>query len=50
MTAGRATMARNRTYVVCLECGKEFSYDWRSMRVGEPVDKSAGGVSEPLYR
>jgi hypothetical protein len=21
------------TYVVCLECGKEFPYDWKSMRV-----------------
>ena len=21
------------TYVVCLECGKEFSYDWKTMRV-----------------
>jgi hypothetical protein len=21
------------TYVVCLDCGKEFAYDWREMRV-----------------
>ena len=21
------------TYVVCLDCGKEFPYDWREMRV-----------------
>lgn len=21
------------TYVVCLDCGKEFSYDWQTMRV-----------------
>jgi hypothetical protein len=21
------------TYVVCLECGKEFGYDWSSMKV-----------------
>ncbi len=21
------------TYVVCLDCGKEFPYDWRSMKV-----------------
>jgi len=20
-------------YVVCLDCGKQFSYDWRNMRV-----------------
>lgn len=24
-------------YVVCLDCGKEFAYDWARMRVGEPV-------------
>jgi hypothetical protein len=23
------------TYVVCLECGKEFPYDWQEMRVIE---------------
>jgi len=22
------------TYIVCLECGKEFSYDWQEMRMG----------------
>ena len=21
------------TYVVCLDCGKEFAYDWRAMKV-----------------
>ena len=21
------------TYIVCLDCGKEFPYDWNSMRV-----------------
>jgi hypothetical protein len=25
---------RNGTYVVCLDCGKEFAYDWKAMRVG----------------
>jgi hypothetical protein len=24
-------------YVVCLECGKEFGYDWNSMRIGDPI-------------
>ncbi len=22
------------TYVVCLDCGKRFAYDWKQMRVG----------------
>lgn len=25
---------RSGTYVVCLDCGKEFAYDWNAMRVG----------------
>ena len=29
--------ARKGTYVVCLDCGKEFDYDWQAMRVGELV-------------
>lgn len=24
---------RTGTYVVCLDCGKEFAYDWKNMRV-----------------
>jgi hypothetical protein len=27
----------NGTYVVCLDCGKEFAYNWKDMRVGQPV-------------
>ena len=29
--AGAATPTG--TYVVCLDCGKEFAYDWRAMKV-----------------
>ena len=29
--------ARNATYVACLDCGKEFAYDWSQMRIGQPV-------------
>ena len=25
------------TYVVCLECGTEFQYDWQQMRVLKPL-------------
>ncbi len=24
---------RNGTYVVCLDCGKEFNYNWKEMRI-----------------
>jgi hypothetical protein len=29
------------TYVVCLECGKQFHYDWKNMRLGGAVASSA---------
>ena len=32
---------RHGTYVVCLECGREFRYDWSEMRIGEPVHARA---------
>jgi RNase P subunit RPR2 len=29
---------RHGTYVVCLDCGQEFQYNWNEMRIGEPVE------------
>jgi hypothetical protein len=42
LTPGRKYAAapgavRHGTYVVCLDCGKEFGYDWNEMRVGNQV-------------
>lgn len=34
------------TYVVCLDCGKEFAYDWKQMRVvHKPETRSQAGRS-----
>jgi hypothetical protein len=36
------------TYVVCLECGKQFAYDLNEMRIGKAVSTSSTvGVSVP---
>lgn len=36
------------TYVVCLDCGKQFSYDWKEMKQGGPIESSATeGVLKP---
>jgi len=41
--------SRNATYVVCLDCGKEFDYDWQEMRIGQPVSsRVAAGTQEAL--
>jgi len=42
LTQGRnfkapAAVQRHGTYVVCLDCGQEFRYNWAEMRIGEPV-------------
>jgi hypothetical protein len=29
--------SRQGTYVVCLDCGREFDYNWKEMRIGEVV-------------
>jgi hypothetical protein len=36
------------TYIVCLDCGKQFSYDLEHMRIGKPLATSAEkGVLPP---
>jgi hypothetical protein len=36
------------TYVVCLDCGKQFAYDLKEMRIGKPLPSSAEfGVLPP---
>ena len=44
----RADGSRNGTYVVCLDCGKEFDYNWKEMRIGLPVDKVALHARESI--
>ncbi len=48
-----ASSYRSGAYVVCLECGKEFSYDWKEMRVGEamqpPPSTAAERATVPIH-
>ena len=39
----KAGVPQGKTYVVCLDCGKQFAYDLEQMRIGKPV---AGHESE----
>lgn len=39
---------RGETYVVCLDCGKQFGYDAKEMRIGKPIERSHDtGVLSP---
>jgi DNA-directed RNA polymerase subunit RPC12/RpoP len=45
---GKAGMPHGETYVVCLDCGKQFAYDTNEMRIGKPIPLSReGGVLHP---
>ena len=37
----KAGVPNGDTYVVCLDCGKQFSYDLQKMHIGKPVHSTA---------
>jgi hypothetical protein len=45
----RGGASASRTYVVCLDCGREFAYDWKQMKMvsDEPAPQNLGGITEP---
>jgi hypothetical protein len=44
----KAGVPQEQTYVVCLECGKQFAYDLDEMRIGKPLPAShSTGVLSP---
>jgi hypothetical protein len=50
LTPGRSSGV-SRTYVVCLDCGTEFAYNWTNMRIGEPVAARARAAeAQPSFR
>jgi len=36
----KAGKPRSQSYVVCLDCGKQFEYDLDRMQIGKPIDHS----------
>jgi hypothetical protein len=38
------------TYVVCLDCGKEFAYDWQAMKVVDAVEPADSLVAHDQVR
>ncbi len=36
------------TYVVCLDCGQEFPYDWREMKVITSPSDASNAISKPV--
>ena len=44
----RPSGAGSGDYVVCLDCGREFAYDWKAMRLENPVVKSLLRLSRPF--
>ena len=44
----RGDAAHTGTYVVCLDCGKQFSYDAKEMRIGRAIEPSNGAEMAPV--
>jgi hypothetical protein len=46
LTSGRTF---DHAYVVCLDCGTEFTYDWKEMRMGKAIQARCGmaATAEP---
>jgi hypothetical protein len=45
---GKTGDPHGETYVVCLDCGKQFAYDVKEMRIGKPLAHSSdSGVLSP---
>lgn len=40
----------SQSYVVCLDCGKQFEYDLNRMRIGRPIDHSHENAIVPPPR
>lgn len=47
ITPRRAPKAPYRgCYISCLDCGKEFAYNWDSMQVGSPISAAPAPLGE----
>jgi hypothetical protein len=44
----RAGRPQSQTYVVCLDCGKQFEYDVQTMRMGKAIDRSHESAVVPM--
>jgi hypothetical protein len=48
---GQGKAPRSETYVVCLDCGRRFAYDWSEMRIAKPPEAPVGGApAQHIYR
>ena len=40
----KAGQPHSQSYVVCLDCGKQFEYDLKEMRIGKAINHSHDGA------
>ena len=46
---GEEGVPNGETYVVCLDCTKQFTYDLKEMRVGKPIDHTHDACVVPWF-
>ena len=39
---------RRGTYIVCLDCGKEFDYNWKDMHIGAQLEPLQIRAQQPI--
>ena len=44
-----AAATETGTYVVCLDCGQEFAYDWRQMKVVSRIQQAPAAVPKAAH-
>jgi len=44
---GEDCVPSGATYVVCLDCAKQFAYDLKKMRIGKPIDRTHNACVVP---
>jgi hypothetical protein len=45
----KAGKPHSQAYVVCLDCGKQFEYDFRTMHLGKAIDRSHDAAVVPPH-
>jgi hypothetical protein len=44
LTRGKRSSSGSGTYIVCLDCGREFPYNWQEMRIETPAARPAAAT------
>jgi hypothetical protein len=47
--AHRPGGAKSEAYVACLECGQQFQYDPKELRIGRPLERTVQSTQQAFF-